>query len=189
MLRMFSAAFGVVLLFTAGAHAADSAALTGGEVTRFIATLDDVKALSDEMGPETDLMMQQPSADVAFQPCTDTVVGLREKYPAGYAKLETIAAAEGFSADQWGLTGDRVMRAYIVEKMEAENPGAAAKAAEGAKKMAAMDPKMLAMMPPGAKEQMDASLALMKVFEATPEGDRAAVRPYLTELDTVFDAE
>lgn len=186
MRKLFAAALGAALLIVAGASANDAAPLTDEKIRNFVATMPAVKTLARDLeasGKDKALEIDaMPKAGEPFRPYAKSVAALKEKHPAEHARLAAAVKPQGFSADGWAATGDRVVLAYIAEKAAKENPEALAH-------MQAMDPAMLAMMPPEMRAQMETAMAMMEAVKAAPAADRAAVRPHLAALDAMLDVE
>ena len=184
MQRLCAALLSVLFVF-AGASVASAEALAEDQVTRFIATLDAANAFGDELDAagKTDALeiAMTPQAGEEFKPYSKAVAAMKTRYPADYAHLGALVSPHGYSADDWAATGDRVILAYFAVKMERENPGAA-------EQMAAMDPSMLAMLPPAQKAEFEAMRALIATVQAVPEEDRAVVEPHMDALDAAMDA-
>lgn len=185
MTRILAVLFSAVFAFAA-AHAADVKPLTEDEAKRFVATLPAVDELGSELREDGKIealnARSRPKAGEEFKPYSGAVAGLKEKHPAEHGRLAAIVGKHGFSTDAWGAVGDRVMVAYLAERMERENPGAM-------KQMEAMDASMIDMMPAHVKEQMAAAMALMDSVKNAPAEDRKTVALVSDDLDAFMDEQ
>ncbi|MEZ5927046.1 MAG: hypothetical protein R3C54_09745 [Parvularculaceae bacterium] len=186
MMRTIAAFAAAAAVIAGPAIAGETAPLTTETATRFVATLDGVQALGKEFDAEGKLdaleVETKPKLGEEFKPYSNAVTALKAGYPAEHARLAALVKPQGFSTEEWGAVGDRVMLAYLAEKMEAQDPGALAQ-------MEAMDPSMMEMMPPQMREQMAGAIALAKAVRNAPEDDRKAIKPVMADLDAVMESE
>lgn len=180
ILRMSMSALGALLLIVTGAIASDDKPLTEDQVKRFVATLPALDALGDELeaeGKTEDLVIEtQPKAGAPFRPYSDAVAALKEKHPADHTRLTQAVKPHGFSAEEWGRVGDRVMIAWLALEMEEEDPRSMAM-------MEGMDKSMLDMAPPEMKAQLEATFAMLDTVKNAPEADKKAVAPFKDQID------
>lgn len=184
MLKSVAAGLAAFVLVIAGASANDTKPLTEDEAKRFVAALEDThafgKALESEGKAEALDVQLRPKAGEPFRPYTNAVAAMKEKLPGEHAQLSKVVGAHGFTAENWASTGDRVMVAYMAERMARDNPDAMAQ-------MAAMDASMLNMLPPEMKAQIEPMLAIANAVKDAPPADRAAVRPVMGDLDAYLE--
>ncbi|GAB4530290.1 MAG: hypothetical protein Kow00133_19020 [Amphiplicatus sp.] len=185
MSKIIAAALaGLVFMLAAAPFAAepgaDRAPLKGETVERFIATMPEVEAFGDALEASGRLealkLETQPRLGEPFAPFSNTVEALAANHPDEHARLDAIVRPHGFTAASWGETGDRVVVAYLAEKMAQEDPEAMAQ-------MTAMDRSMFDQLPPEMKAQIEAAFAMMETVRDADPADRAAVRPYLEALE------
>lgn len=185
MLKSLLGAFGAFVLLAANAFAGDGA-ITADQAKRFVESLPALDELGDTLEAEGKMDELQinatPVAGEEFKPYSQAVVGLKEKYPGDYAKLNDAVKPHGFSADEWGLVGDRVIIAYLAIKMDEENPGAMAQ-------MQAMDKSMLDQMPPEIKAQFEQAMVMMETIENASPEDKAAVETVKEQLDEYMEEQ
>ena len=185
MFKKAAIAAGSFFLFLSGAVAED-APLTEESASRFVDSLDTVKALGEALeaeGKTKELQFDSaPKAGEPFKPYSKSVVALKAKYPGDYAKLDAAVKKHGFGAEEWGAVGDRVMVAYLARKMETENPQAMAQ-------MQHMDASMMDMLPPEMKAQMMQAQAMMQAVAAASPEDKKAVAKVEDKLDAYMDVE
>lgn len=185
MMKLFLGALGAFILLTANAFAGDKS-ITADEAQRFVDSLPALDALGDTLEAEGKMdeleINATPVAGEEFKPYSQAVVGLKEKYPGDYAKLNDAVKPHGFSADEWGGVGDRVIVAYLALKMAEENPGAMAQ-------MQAMDKSMLDQMPPEIKAQFQQAMAMMQTIENASPEDKAAVETVKDQLDEYMEEQ
>lgn len=185
MLRTIAAAASAAIIMTVGALAAD-APLTADTAKRFVASLEAVEQLGAELEAEgkTEQLQfdQQPKAGEAFKPYSKAMLALKEKYPGDYAKLRSAVKPHGFTVEDWGYAGDRVMVAYLALKMEEENP-------QALQQMQAMDKSMLDMLPPDMKAQFAQAMVMMETVQNAPAGDKEAVAAVKDDLDAYMERD
>lgn len=184
MLRQFTV-FLSSFFFAATAFAGDKP-LTEDEAKRFVASLYSVETLGEDLEAQGKIenlnVDAKPKAGEAFKPYSNAVTALSKKYPADHAKLAKAVKAHGFSADDWGVVGDRVMIAYMAVKMEEDDPQAMAM-------MEGMDASMLEMMPPEMRTQMEGAFAMMETVKNAPASDKAAIAAVKADLDAYMERE
>ncbi|WP_375201953.1 hypothetical protein [Hyphococcus sp.] len=179
-------ALGAALVFAAGSAFAGDSALTADTAKRFVASLPSVETLAESLEAEGRVEEMrfdtEPKAGEEFKPYSKAVMALKAKYPSDYGKLSSAVKPHGFTAEEWGVAGDKVMIAYMALKMDKEDPGAMAQ-------MEAMDPAMLEMMPPEMKAQMERVKAMMATIAAASPEDKKAVAEVEDELDAYMDEQ
>lgn len=160
--------------------------LSSDAIARFVETLEPVEAFGDRL--ESDKKFEklfeqrEPVPGKDFRPYSDGVAALKKASPAEYEKLGALVKPKGFSQADWAVTGDRVMLAYMANRMEEENPGYEKQIAEMKAQMAAMDPAMLEQMPAQMKSGMLAAQAMVEAISKSPPEDRAAVKPHMKAI-------
>ena len=178
-----------ILSLAAFAIAAIGAAFAGEDfseekVARFIETLEKVQPLADRMAEEGKEMTLSdkinPVTSGEFDPYSNAVTALEAKYPSEHKELARLVKPFGFSPEEWGQTGDRVLAAYMALKM-AEEPGMTAGIAQ-------MDPSMLEMMPPEAKAQFAGVMKMVEKIENVPSSDKNAVAPNAAALEAYMES-
>lgn len=179
----FLAALGVFFVLAGEVLAADHEPLTDVKIRNFIASMEGVKALGQELeaaGKTQALEIEAlPKAGEEFQPYTKSVAALKAKHPDDHRRLAALVKEHGFSLDNWAETGDRVMVAYVAEK--------AAARPEGLAHAQAMDPAMLSMAPPEMRAQMEGVMAMMEAIKKAPAADRLALKPHMAALDAELE--
>ncbi len=157
--------------------------LTEDEVQRFVKTLAPVHEMGarlEKNGTLERFADREPLIGKEFSPYSTAVANLKAKAPAEHQVLAGIIRPHGFSTDEWGAVGDRVMTAYMALRMEEENPNAM-------KQMNGVDPSMLAQMPPAMRSQMERVMAMMETVGKTPAADKAAVKPMMKAIEAEID--
>lgn len=177
--KIYAAFSGVFLLLVSGAFAADGP-LTEDQAKRFVASLPAVDTLGDEWqaeGKTEQLMVDTaPKAGEGFKPYSSATAALAKNYPSDHAQLAKTVKGHGFSIEDWGVVGDRVMAAYIAIKLEEADPQAMAM-------MEGMDTSMLEMMPPEMRAELERSFAMMETAKNASDADKQAVATVKAELD------
>lgn len=185
-MKKFIMAVGAAILVAAGPAFAGDAVLTADMAKRFVASLPSVESLGKELESEgkTDEMRfdKNPKAGEEFKPYSNAVMALKAKYPSDYNRLSSAVKPHGFSAENWGAAGDKVMIAYMALKMDKDNPGAMAQ-------MEAMDPSMLEMLPPDMKAQFERVKVMMDTVASVSPEDKKAVAEVEDELDSYMSEQ
>jgi len=185
MSKILFAALAFVFV-SAGAALAGDAPLTEDQAQRFVKTLPALDALKTEMDAEgkSDRMevATQPKAGEPFRPYSNAVATLKKEYPADHARLAKAVKPHGFSAQEWGAVGDRVIIAHIANKMQKEDPRTMAM-------MESMDQSMIDMMPPEMQAQLAAAFAMMETVKNAPAEDREVAATVGDELDEYMENE
>ena len=181
---MVSAILGAMALMMSVAKAGDDFKLNEDLAKRFTQSLAPVQALAEvfeEEGVSSDLMIEtRPASGEEFKPYSSAVSALNEMHPKEYARLKSVVKQHGFTPTEWGVAGDRVIKAYLAVKMDEENPGAIAQ-------MKAIDKSMLAQMPAQYREQFERTLLMMSAVENTTEDDKKAIASVRDDLDQILD--
>ncbi|MHA7872693.1 MAG: hypothetical protein ACX939_10115 [Hyphococcus sp.] len=184
MLKKLSAGAVSAVLMIAGAVANNLAPLTEDQAKRFVASLASVEALGEELeaeGKTNEMQIErQPIAGEAFKPYSNAVMILKEKHPSDHARLAKKVKAHGFSTDEWGHVGDRVMVAYLALKMQEEDP-------RSLQMMEGMDASMMEMVPPEMRAQLESTFAMMETVKNAPDADKEAVAAVKDDLDDYME--
>lgn len=182
MFRAVAVAVALTLAFAAApALAADP--LTEDQVQRFVKTLAPVHEMGARLEKDGTLERfadREPLIGKEFSPYSTAVANLKARAPAEHQILAGIVRPHGFSTDQWGAVGDRVMTAYMALRMDQESPNAAAQ-------MKDFDPSMLAQMPPAMRGQIERVMAMLETARRTPAADKAAVKPMMKAIEAEID--
>jgi len=182
MIMRVWAAFAAVVLVTSNFFTANVLAgemvLDAATVERFVKSMPDVQAHADKMEAEgrTEIFdkTQNPMVSGEFTPYSSGLKVLKSDAPRDHKALAKILKAHGFTTDEWAVTGDRVLAAYVAIEM-GNNPEFAG--------LAQMDPSMLEAMPPQAKAQFAGVMKTMEKIKNVPEADKMAVQPNVAALE------
>ena len=180
--RLIALVAGFALL-AASAFAADQKPLTEDDVRRFAATLPALHAFADELDKEGKKdrldIDSKPKPDEEFKPYSKVVKALKAEHPADYAKLGSLVRPHGFSADEWGVYGDRIIVAWLALSLAEEDP-------RTLEMMDGMDKSMIDMLPPEMKDRLASTFVMMDTVKNAPEADKKAVAPVKPELDELM---
>lgn len=172
-----------VLLMIAPSFAA--APFNADAVKRFAQTLDPVQKFGDALEKEgklNALVGAGAAIDGDFRPYSSGVISLKEKFPADLARFALVLKPFGFTPEEWALTGDRVMAAYMALRIERDQPGALAELEE-------MDRAEIDKMPPEMRAQMLDYIAMMKAVKNAPASDKDIVLPSMDAIDAHIAAQ
>lgn len=167
--------------------AATAASLEPARIDAYIASLDAVRVLGDELkaqGKEAFLSRQiMPGAGDTFDPHVRAIEALQRDEPDYYSRLQALVLEQGFtSAHSWAVTGDRIVLAYGAEKVAAESPQMLALAAQSGPEQE----MLMQALPAPQREQLKQALVIARALAQVPSEDRAAVKPYIGQLDRLF---
>ena len=183
-IKYFASALIILFSGLSIAHAADKA-LTEDEARRFIASLEDVdklaKTLEEAGDPALDIDTQ-PKSGEEFSPYGRMIPILKDKHQAVHKRLAATVKPHGFSTEEWGATGDKLITAYMAVKMEQENPQALAQ-------MKAMDKSMLEMLPAAQREQFATAIAMAETVENAPASDKKVAKSVQKEMDDYMERQ
>ncbi|MCA1944026.1 MAG: hypothetical protein LDL30_01925 [Desulfovibrio sp.] len=156
-------------------------ALTPAEVEDFFRSFQEIRPLfeygitesgSDDNADDPDGPLQELMAQAVMQP-----------------KAIEIIQSHGLTLERWGQVAQRVFRAYTTLKLGAEgkNPRAQLQAAMAElERDTTLSPGEKAMI---RKEMEDVMEQMGQLLEEAPKADQDAVRPFMAQLDAVFDAD
>lgn len=172
---------GMTLLFFVFAAQASSPALTDAQIRGFIASMPDIQALGDKYPDIED----DEDDDVNFaNPISSGIAKLRGH--EAYAPLTRLVKQHGFSSpEQWGLVGDRVIRAFLATTMDETPASTRAQMAEILKQVDE-NPALSAEQKADMKKMMSDGMSFMHSLDEVPAADIKAIRPHLAELQRVM---
>lgn len=151
------------------ASPAPAGPLGPGDISRFVGCLDELtRVFGWERNTEAEAAVRQWAEDGAEFPGIAQVMG---RY--------------GFSQKTWVETGERIVRAYAAFKAEQQ-----ARELESYLQSTLDDIRSDPSLSPERKKQMldqvQASHARAKAVESAPAGDKAAVEPFVHQLDLLL---
>jgi hypothetical protein len=170
---------GMALLLFVFVAQASSPALTDAQIRGFIASMPDIQALGDQypdIGDDED-----DDDDVNFaSPISSGIAKLRGH--EAYAPLTRLVKQHGFSSpEQWGLVGDRVIRAFLATTMDETSASSRAQMAETLRQIDD-NPGLSAEQKADMKQMMSGGMSFMQSLDKVPAADIKAIRPHLAEL-------
>lgn len=159
--------------------------LNADDVRHFVETLAPIEAFGDSLEKEGKLNVLVGGGatfDGAFKPYSSGVAALKKELPGEFGRLAAVVKPHGFTPEEWGATGDRVMAAYMALRIERDEPGALAA-------LEPVDPAELEKMPPEMRRQMQDYAAMMEAVKKAPEEDKKAVMPAMDMIDAHIAAQ
>lgn len=184
MIQRIAAVLIGAVFIVSGAMAGEDKPLTEDQAKRFMASLSSVEALGKSLQEDGKIrnleIARQPKAGEPFRPYSTAVTALEEEYPGDHAKLASALKPHGFSTDEWGHVGDRVMVAYLALEMQEQDP-------RTLEMMDGMDASMMAMVPPEMRAQLETAFVMMETVKNAPEADKKAVASVKDELDAYME--
>ena len=166
------------LLFVASA----SAELAEGDVTRWLASMDDVKdwtaAHKDQISQESLMEKDLKSVDSIYSEALKKLgdLGL-------YDSFNSMIQAQGYdSAGDWALVSQDITNAYMALKMDSADVNIDQMKVQLAQLESSPLPAAQKKM---MKDMISRSLAMMENMKDVPEGDKAAIAPYIADIEKV----
>lgn len=159
--------------------------LSSDQVVHFVETLGPIQTFGDALEKEGKLNVLiggGASANGEFKPYSAGVGALKKQFPADFRRLSGVVKPHGFTPEEWGEIGDRVMAAYMALRIERDEPGAL-------DKIDAVDPEELKKMPPELQLQMRDYMAMMEAVKKAPSADKTAVFPSMELIDAHIAAQ
>ena len=187
MKRLFTI-LAALALTVPSVHASDAVApdaLTADDARHFAETLAPIQAFGDALEKEGKfnvLVGGGATIDGVFKPYSAGVAALKTMLPGELGRLAAVVKPHGFTPEQWGAVGDRVMAAYMALRIEREQPGALAQ-------IELLDLTGVENMPADARKQMTDYNAMMKAVKSAPEADKKAVAPAMDAIDAHIAAQ
>lgn len=182
----------MILLALGSTPASSAEALTDSQVQSFLASLSAAQALEPELEAIQDEMeanaREADSEAPDFAHIFSNTVRNMEGQPV-YEQLEDIVQEHGFSdLQQWGLTGDRIFRAWMAIELQEQNPQAQQEIAEA---MAEIEnsPHMTETQKAQMRAMMEGAMGAMESARNAPPADIEAIRPHLDELRAFSESE
>jgi hypothetical protein len=170
MQRSLRRASALALLFLAlCSSSAQAGPLGPGDISRFVSCLDELtRTFGWERNTEAEAAVQQWAEDGAEFPGIAQVMG-----------------RFGFTQKSWAETGDRIVRAYAAVKAEQqarELESYLQSTLDGIRNDPSLSPERKKQM----LDQVQASHARAKAVGSAPAGDKAAVEPFVLQLDMLL---
>jgi hypothetical protein len=170
--------FGLVMVLVTFSVSAWAAGLSGSQVEGFVNSMKDLKPYFDQYADEVG---DDGDASSTAQLVQDWASGLKE-----HREVMGILKKHGFNETSWAAASQLVMKAYMAIKFGEEGKNVPAQMAESLKEIEA-NPDI----PAEQKAEIRASMLKgIEEFEKnldSPAEDQDAVRPYIGQLDEVFE--
>ncbi|MEK7264562.1 MAG: hypothetical protein AAB227_00555 [Pseudomonadota bacterium] len=159
--------------------------LSADAARHFADTLAPVQSLGDAFEKEGKfnvLLGGGATVDGVFKPYSAGVIALKTQLPNELGRLAAVVKPHGFTPEEWGLAGDRVMAAYMALRIEREQPGALAQ-------IDLVGPAEIEKMPPDLRKQMLEYNAMVTALKKAPDADKLAVMPAVDTIDAYIAAQ
>lgn len=184
-LRALMATSAGALLVASQVFAQSSPPLTAEVVEAFVGSVPEIRQVGEKYDATP---LVEPSGSMgdamkqATAPFTAAVAQMRTHQ--AHEELLAIVQRRGFAdLEQWAQTGDRVMRAFVAAKMDAEAPRMNDQMKQ------ALEQLERSGMPASQKEQMRqmmmSSQQMMGALNDVPAADKAAVTPFIPMIDAL----
>jgi hypothetical protein len=173
------------LLFTFSTFAQTPVSLTPKNIEGFIDSVRDLQELSTKYGAEKIVnpdISGSGSMAGAASPFSTAIAQMQGQQ--AYDEMLAVIKRHGFSdLDQWGTIADRIMRAFAANSMKTGLPQMdeqMQQALEQIEKSNMTDAQKDAM-----RQMMQSSSQMMDIYADVPEADKAAVFPFMSDLETL----
>ncbi len=167
----------LLLLSSLLAHA--ELALNQDVINRWVAVVEELQSWDDE-SLEYD--------DFQFDPGEKTIPDLESSMVRAAKenrKVRSLLERYGFSAQDWGSIGTRIIQAYSALLMGEQAPEMDSQMQQQMRELE-NNPHLSDQQKQMFRQQMQAATGMMRQMKDAPEADVAAVRSNRTRLDTVF---
>ncbi|WP_144284201.1 hypothetical protein [Megalodesulfovibrio gigas] len=167
------------------AVAAQAQALTAATVEGFIRSIQEIQPLYEQSGSQQDINKDTVDADDKNWNIRDWLA-----QAALEPRVLAILKKHGFQDQtQWADVATRVMQAYTTIRLGAEGLNARAQMQAGLAELE-QQPGLSAEQKAMLRQQMQQGMQQMdQMLEEAPKADQDAVRPFMTQLDAVFEVE
>jgi len=153
--------------------------LSTEQVRHFVESLEPVQAFGDTLDKEgklNALVGDGATVDGEFKPYSSGVITLKSKFPSDFSRLSAVVKTHGFTPEEWGATGDRVMAAYMALRIERDEPA-------GLAALEPVDAAQIEKAPPAMRQQMLDYAAMMDAVKKAPAEDKKVVLPAMDLID------
>jgi len=173
------------LLFTFSTFAQTPVSLTPQNIEGFIDSVRDLQEINTKYGAEKIVnpdISGSGSMAGAASPFSTAIAQMQGQQ--AYDEMLAVIKRHGFSdLDQWGTIADRIMRAFAANSMKTGLPQMdeqMQQALEQIEKSNMTDAQKDAM-----RQMMQSSSQMMDIYADVPEADKAAVFPFMSDLETL----
>lgn len=167
----------VMLFFSSAAW---SASLTAKDVEGFMATMQELKPYYDQYSEDVE---NDGDATSTAQVVSDWASGLKER-----GEVENILSRHGFDFESWPVVAQQVTQAFLAVRLGQDGQDIMGQMQQSVAEIEANQD-----IPAEYKSQMIAQMQasmteIEKALSAPPE-DQEAVKPFLSELDAIFEMQ
>lgn len=175
-----SVALALLVALLAFAQAAEPA-LTAEQIRSTIAAMRELRPVMERHQETLEAMVPEEER-ASLDPCAPPE---KVRTSAAYAEIEAVVKKQGFaSGEQWCRTAQRVTAAYAAVKLDAEEPQWREKMGEVRQQIESA-PNLSAEQKNELLNQLAETTAMIGAQKA-PEGDKAAVRANLPEIEAAL---
>ncbi len=181
MKTIFTLVVLALFAFTARPPQAAEPALTAEQIRSTIAAMRELRPVMERHQEELEAMVPEEER-AGLDPCAPPE---KVRTSAAYAEIEAAVKKQGFaSGEQWCRTAQRVTAAYAAVKLDAEEPQWREKMGEVRQQIESA-PNLSAEQKNELLNQLAETTAMIGAQKA-PEGDKAAVRANLPEIEAAL---
>ena len=162
-----------------------SGPLTPDLVQGFIAAAKEIQKIAGKYD-EMLLMNQNISADAAMAkaqaPFTSAIAQMQGHQ--AYNEILAVIESQGFAdPQQWAATGDRIMKAFVANKMASQMPQIDEQMKQAVEQIEKSN--MSASQKEAMLQMIQSSAQMAGAYIDVPDADKSAVLPFMTEIETL----
>jgi hypothetical protein len=175
----------ISLLFTFSTYAQPAGNLTRQNIEGYLDSIRDMKKISKKYNTEEIVSPGVSASESMAQGNDPFSAGITQMQGhKAYDEMLAVIERHGFSdIQQWGATGERIIRAFAANSVETEMPAMdkqMQQALEEIEKSDLSDTQKDAM-----RQMMESSLQMMNSYTDASGADRAAVLPFMSAIEAL----
>ncbi len=173
------------LLFTFSSFAQAAEFLTPQSVEGYIISIRDLQEIGKKYGAEEIVNPDISGSDSMAGGVSpfSTAINQMQGHQA-YNEMLAVIKRHGFSdLQQWGTTGDRIMRAFAANSMQTGLPQMDEQMQQALEQIEKSD--MTDAQKDDMRQIMQSSMQMMDIYADVPETDKAAVLPFMSAIEAL----
>ena len=172
-------------LFTVSTSAQSAELLTPQNIEGYIDSVRNLQEISKKYGAEKIVnpdISSGGSMAGAASPFSTAISQMQGQQ--AYSEMLEVIKRHGFSdLDQWGTTADQIMRAFAANNMKTGLPQMDEQMQQGLEQIEKSN--MTDAQKDAMRQIMQSSRQMMDIYADVPETDKAAVLPFMSDLETL----
>lgn len=173
------------LLFNFSVYAQTPGSLTPQLIEGYINSIRDLREISKKYNTEE---FMRPEISRGERPAegnspSSTAITQMQNHQA-YDEILAVIERYGFSdLQQWGITGDRIVRAFAANSVKTEMPAMDEQMKEAMEQIEKSD--MTDSQKDAMREMMQASMQMLNSYSDVSESDKKAVSPFMPAIEAL----